>query len=314
MLNWRGRKKSSASSIAVHLTSSGVALARVKRSENAPTLTFAEYRKVTASADLPQTLAEICRANDLDDCDCTAVLAIGDYTLVLVERPDVPSDELAEAVRWRIKDLVDFSPDEAAVEVFEVPDLRAGQAMLYAVVARRENIQNTVAMLTDSGFQLDVIDIPEFAIRNIAMQLPEDGAGAAFVYLEQSSGLIVITHQGTLFLSRRFDLGRQRLHASGHTAVSDEIEGLLDSIVIEVQRSLDYYESHFSRPPVSGIVVGPTGGHIEGMDSYLSSQLGIPARQIDYANIIEMEQTPDTDLQAHCLAALGAALRRGEAA
>ena len=37
---------------------------------------------------------------------CNVVLSPADYQLMLVEAPDVPDEEMREAVKWRIKDLI----------------------------------------------------------------------------------------------------------------------------------------------------------------------------------------------------------------
>jgi len=45
------------------------------------------------------------------------------------------------------------------------------------------------------------------AQRNLASILPEDVSGVAMLTLTETRGLITITRQGELFLSRRLDLG-----------------------------------------------------------------------------------------------------------
>ena len=39
---------------------------------------------------------------------CTSLLNSADYSLVLVDAPDVPPSELRAAVRWRVNELIDF--------------------------------------------------------------------------------------------------------------------------------------------------------------------------------------------------------------
>ena len=43
--------------------------------------------------------------------------------------------------------------------------------------------------LTESGLKLDIIDIPELALRNIASLMPEDIGGVVLVYLGNDNGL-----------------------------------------------------------------------------------------------------------------------------
>ena len=143
--------------------------------------------------------------------------------------------------------------------------------------------------------------------------MPEDVGGVAFIYLEEDVGLITITRQNTLYLSRRFDYGRARLLQAGTAEVTPVLEGLLDAIVIEIQRSLDYYESYFAQPSVQGVVLAPLGTDCSRICDYLSSQLGVTSRVMGIADVIEMQGHIDDDQAANCVSAVGAALRFGEA-
>ena len=51
-----------------------------------------------------------------------AVIGGDDYQIVQVEAPDVLQSEMRAAIRWRLRDVINFSVDEATVDVFEIPD------------------------------------------------------------------------------------------------------------------------------------------------------------------------------------------------
>ena len=84
----------------------------------------------------------------------------------------------------------------------------------------------------------------------------------------------------------------------------------LDTIVIEVQRSMDYYESHFSQPQVTALVMTPIGKEIPGVTEYLTEQLQIPARILDVNELIDSSEPVPTLVQSRCLLAIGTALRQ----
>ena len=317
MLNWLNKQRASDGLVAVCPGPHGIAAARVRRSTgDQPQLVWAEFVGVEPrSGNRPQALAALARTHDLATTRATSLLQIGDYSLILVEAPQVPAAEQAAAVRWRLKDLVDYSVDEAVVDVFRVPTLKGGKDnMLYAVVARAPLVKSLIDEINAAGIALDIIDIPEFALRNLTALLPEDVGGVACIHLEEQAGLITITRQRTLYLSRRFDYGRARLLAGGARALTPALEGLLDAIVIEVQRSLDYYESHFAQPPVRAVVMTPLGADIEGVCAYLGSQLGIPTRMLRVREVIETVAELPPRVESECMAAIGAALRGSEAA
>lgn len=289
----------------------GISVARIRREPNLPPVLEACDYLDASGGEQASALAKLRRRHDLDGHECVSVAALGSYHLLLVEAPDVQPAELRAAIRWRIKDLIDFHIDDAVIDVFEVPNQKAAgrNRMMYAVVARTDRVKQRIDSLTEAGINLTVIDIPELALRNIAALLPEDVSGVALLYLEQDAGLITITRQSTLYLSRQIDIGIGDLPESAGTANDETARGGLDSIVVEVQRSLDYYESHFSQPAVSGVVLAPLPRPVPGMLEYLDAQLDLNVRMLDLNQLIDMPASLDEATQARCLLAIGAALR-----
>lgn len=296
----------------------GLAVAMVRRDKGvSPTLETWHYLPLADTDDVGETLSRMVKGERLKQVDCTSALDLNAYTLLLVEAPDVPASELKAAMRWRVKDLIDFPVDDAVIDVFEVPAQKsAGRTrMVYVVAARAAVVKQRVDLLLDAGLKLTTIDIPELCIRNLTSLLPEDVGGVAFVYLARGRGLITLTRQSTLYFSRRLQTGAEILWQQDIDRLTPEIEGWLDSIVIEVQRSLDFYESHFSAPPIAGLVVGPLGRQVAGVAEYLSSQLGLRSRVLDLNELIDTREKLSPQMQAQCLQAIGAALRvEGKAA
>lgn len=292
----------------------GIAVARVRREANLPpVLERALFQPADSVADRGAALPRLVKTQQLDRAVGVTAMEPGSYSLVLVEAPDVKPDELRAAIRWRVRELIDFHIDDAVVDAFEVPQKNpAGQnRMMYAVVARSSEVRALIDQLTQAGLRLEVVDIPELALRNIAALLPEDSGGVALLYLGAQRGLIVITRQQNLYMSRRIETGLSALPDTAiHAGERDTIDDWLDRIITEIQRSLDYYDSHFSAPPVAAIVVCPTGQEIPGMTQYMNDQLGIPVRTLDVNGIIDCETPLDAATQADCLLAIGAALRQ----
>ena len=296
----------------------GVAVAQIRRDNDAPPmLELCQYQDFESGKDDKVALEKLVKDKKLDHSLCVSLVELDDYSLVMVEAPEVQPEEMVAAVRWRIKDLIDFNVDDAVIDVFEVPDTKAGsnKTMMYAVVARIAQVKHRIEKLLGAGLNLDIIDIPELALRNIAAMLPEDVAGVAMVYIGKDKGLITITRQDTLYLSRRINTG---VSALPDTLMQNNdptvIEGWLGGVIIEIQRSLDYYESHFALPPISSLVVAPMPDHVPGVAEYISSQLDISTRMLDVKTLVDTEEELDYQKQSQCLLAIGAALRSEELA
>ena len=302
---------------AVSLEGEGTAVAKIRRaSDMPPTLEFCGFHQGKEADAGRSGLDKLVKEARIDNTLCISLVELADYSLLMVEAPDVQPEEMRAAIRWRIKDLIDFNIDDAVIDVFEVPETKSGgrAAMVYAVVARAADVKKRIDLLQDAGLNLEIIDIPELALKNIAAMLPEDVGGVAMVYIGQDNGLITITRQQTLYLSRRLASGLGALPTTlMHSNDPDLIEDWLDTIIVEIQRSLDYYESHFAMPQIASLVITPLSQELPGVAEYVSEQLDIPTRILDVQNLIDSELQLDTKMQSQCLLAIGAALRAEDA-
>ncbi|MEZ4484279.1 MAG: pilus assembly protein PilM [Syntrophotaleaceae bacterium] len=136
---------------------------------------------MTASAYLPGSLEaqaaglqQWLSENNLVGSRSVFALAPDFYQLLQIAPPEVPNDELRDAVRWQIRDLIDFPLEEAVVDVFQVPrDVqREGARTAYVVVARQSLLRKKVALLKNAKLKVQAIDIPELVLRNIVNLLP----------------------------------------------------------------------------------------------------------------------------------------------
>ena len=233
---------------------------------------------------------------------CSVVMNVADYQLLLVEAPDVPDEEMREAVRWRIKDLINVPVEAAVVDVFPVPSdaSRAGKKMLYVVVATREWITRVIDLVRAADLQLRAIDIEVLALRNLTLNLAAE-RGLALVRLRPGVGDVSIFKQGNLYLTRHF-----KLNYSG---------GLLDdlpdeALALEVQRSFDYVERQMGQVPPSQVYVCGEGLGAEKITDSLRKAMPAQVAYFDLADHLQFAQEPaDEGIAQLCVAAAGGALR-----
>lgn len=241
---------------------------------------------------------------------CATLLGGGEYQVISVEAPNVPKDELRTAIQWRLKDILDFPAAEATVDVLDVPVDTAvqgrAQQSVFAVAARYSVIQARQKLFLDAKVELQVIDIPEMAQRNISAMLEPEGRGVAMLSFGDDGGLLTVSYRGELYLSRRFDLALEQLLDEDH----DRKHASFDRITLELQRSLDHFERQFSFISVSKLVLAPST--VEGLEAYLSSNLYMPVESLDLASLFDLERAPelaDKAAQQRFFLVLGAALR-----
>jgi len=291
-----------------HVVAAGKDRPEIKRCES--------YRKAGGEA---ATLARLRRDLHLDRYRCTTLLKSGDYQIIQVEAPNVLPSELKNAVRWRIKDMIDFPVDEAAVDAVTIPTTEAAvgrTAQLIAVAARNQVIAGVIKPFNDADIPLEIIDVPEFAQRNVARCLEPEGRGVALLSLDDRGGLLTFTSGGELYQHRRIDVTLASLRgaapAEGESAeVKMELEGPYERLVIELQRSLDHFDRQFPRVAVAKLVLSPVPGS-DKLRSYLGNRLDLPvellylSEMMDFPDIVELHEPAR---QAQCLHSIGAALR-----
>jgi MSHA biogenesis protein MshI len=263
---------------------------------------------VTEAATGTHAVEKMARELHVDRYQCSTLLRPGDYQMLLVEAPTVPQAELKSAIRWRIKDMLDYHVDDAVMDVLDIPpDSRLGgrNHSMYAVAARNEVIQASVKTYDDARIPISVIDIPETAQRNISALHQPDGRGAALLYFNHEFGLLTITSGGELYLTRRIDIGHNQI--LGRPA--DQRSELFERIVLELQRTLDHFDRQFQYVSVSKLLLGPEPKDC-GLFDHLKANFDTPVERVDLAGHLNFAGgLPDAETQWELFHLIGASLR-----
>jgi len=257
-----------------------------------------------------ETLARLRKSLKPRGVRCASLLLAGQYQMQLVEAPTVPADEVKQAVRWKLKDLLDYPVDAATVDVIPVPSDATGVGRaqyVYAVSARNENIGAHMRLFHAARFPLEAIDVPEMAQRNIARLFEEPNRGVAMLVVDEHGGMLTFTSGGRLYLSRHTDINLAQL-----TAPSAELrEQARERLVLELQRSIDHFDRQFGFITLSRLLLAPLPPHYD-LQPYLAEHLYLPVQAIDLVDAIDFPGAPelrDPQLQTARLHILCAALR-----
>ena len=296
--------------LAVELDGASVSLTHVVANGGQPVVEFAEEREWDPAE--PKSLERVAREFGVKRFRCTTLMKPHEYQILLVEAPAVKPDELKAAVRWRIKDMLDYHVDDATVDVLDVP-VPAGAAQrahyMYTVAARNDAIRATVDRFTAAGLPLAVIDIPDTAQRNIAVRLENDQRGVLALTFDAYGGLITVNHAGELYLSRRLDITTGQL--ADADADSDTRARLLDRVLVETQRSLDHCERTYPFFTLGRVAVGPAPG-AGLLREHLAANLYLPVEPLELNRLLRLPSEAGgwtAEQQAKWLKLLGAGLR-----
>lgn len=299
LLSFLKRSKATKGTVGLEIRPDGLALVIARPAEPAD-LSF-HFRPCSA-AERADVLSELVDEHSLAGMACRAVLPPDQYKIYPIDRPEVEDSELADAARWRIKDMLDFNLEDAVSDVYSFPTdaVRGRPAQLNVVVCRRTIIETVVNLIQDAGLLLESIDIADLALRNILLQHGKVSERAsAILYLRRGVGNMVFVKQDQLYLARHFDFSPE--------ALSDpaQQDNVIQNLSLEVQRSFDYFESQLGQiPPQELVLFGPDpniplANMLGGSISAKISPLNMPvSNELDPAAMIQ------------CLVAAGAAIRK----
>lgn len=231
-----------------------------------------------------EALEALVQEHHLKKAEVFISLMTEQYQSFPVESPNVPAEELASAVRWKLKDSLDYDLGEAIVDVFDFPHEPAGGRgrLVHGVAAHRSMLTQAVHLVHESGLSLQKIDIAELALRNLAYRLDPQGEGFALVYLRNSVGLLILGQGHVLFLARRVNFRLSMM------ADAQQQDASIQSLALEIQRSLDYYESQLRQRPPRSLYVQAADDQYP-LANMLANYLAIGVEPFASSDILGME-------------------------
>ena len=263
------------------------------------------------STDHAQTLQKVRRDFRLQQFRCATVLGARQYQLQLLDAPpSVPEAEMKSAIRWRLKDYLDYPVESATVDVLTLPADKSpanrGQPV-YAVSARNADIEARMKLFAAAKIPLSIIDVAEMAQRNLATMFETDHRAIAMLSFSDEGGLLTFSAQGELYLSRRIEISLEQLTGAGQ----ETREQLFERIALELQRSLDHFDRQFSNIPLARLLLAPVPDEL-GLAAYLAGNLSAPVQSINLGEVLDFHEVPDLREPAEQMLrwqTLGAALR-----
>jgi MSHA biogenesis protein MshI len=256
------------------------------------------------------TLQRFRRELHLDRFRCATLLPARQYQLQLVEAPNVPDAEMKSAVRWKLKEFLEYPVETATLDVVAIPadGAAAGRGRsIYAVSARNQDIEARMKMFAAAKVSLGVIEIAEMAQRNLATLFETDPRALAMLSFSDEGGLLTFSARGELYLSRRIEITLDQLI----DAFQEMRHQLFERIALELQRSLDHFDRQFSYIPVARLLLAPLPEEL-GLDAYLKTNLSAPVEAVNLGDVLDFHEVPElreTTEQMMRWKTLGTALR-----
>lgn len=235
------------------------------------------------------------------------LLERGQYQLMSADAPaELDPGEWRDALRWQLKDQVEFDVADAAIDLLRVPSASPHRQPLLVVLGPRAPLRPTVAQLDEARFRLAAIDIPETALRNLCARCEPEGRAQALLSFASGQGQLVVTFGGELMICRQIDVSADALSADDEALR----EAAIDRVSLEVQRTLDSYERQHHLHPLARLLVVPGPG-MAALTEHLRPFVPVALQPFDVDAVLDLGGQPALQgaASAGWLVALGAALR-----
>ncbi|WP_299805409.1 MSHA biogenesis protein MshI [uncultured Shewanella sp.] len=172
------------------------------------------------------------------------VLASDFYQLLLVDKPNVQDEELNAALLWSVKDIVTQPVTDIHLDYFE--SSKQASNKVNVVVTEKSLLTALLLAAKSEGFQTMGVSIEEMAMSNL---FNDNQARLVLSHREGQELLLTVVRAGEVFMQRRLR-GFQQLEK---ISAEDLAYGVADNLSLEIQRSMDYFESQLREAPVSSI-------------------------------------------------------------
>ena len=233
--------------------------------------------------------------NKLARTPCYVVLGLNKYQLFQIDKPEVEDVEVAKALKWQVKEQL-TGTGEHVFDYYDHPGSIGGKEKVNVVAISSPHVVDIIKGIIQAELKLTSISIEELATSEL-LPIHDD---AILTLFQEKGGQINlnIVKQGKLFFSRRLK-GYENLASFS----LDEFKmGMGDTLSVEIQRSMDYFESQLRQAPVRSIVVY--------LNSPIQQQLAEIIKELTFmpVEVLTLPLNAPEANQPISLASLGAAL------
>lgn len=251
------------------------------------------------------------------------VLDPADYEILQLEAPNVPPEEVKEAVRWRATEFLEGSANDYTIDVLNIGSGGATPGKVVVVASHNEVILARMRDAEALGLPLSVIDVRETTQRNLLYAALRGEAApprvAACLVAEGEWASLVIAVQGELYFFRRFEFNVDLLAVPAEQAqpelIADgEVAEATTRSLTQFHRSLNPWDDAYAHLPLETLRVH-AGPKTAAIVQRLAPEAGVDTRPLSLSRVFRARasrsQPPWED--AAYLPLLGALLRPWEA-
>ena len=312
----RAKQVEQGAQVGICITSEGISVASVDsitQTDGLPRLKLCQFTATTKKGEYGRILTNLVKTHNLEGLSTIFILSATQYDLFLIEEPEVTAEELMAAVRWKVKDYVEYPIAEAMIDYMPLPtkSLEIKGKMGYAIVAKKAVIDEMVLLVNSAGLRVTAVDIAESAVCAVMRHLKEMTEGVLCFRLLPGLSQIIILKGGLILLMRNLDLKQEYLlEQTGRPEKgAEEQEKTANDMALEIQRSIEYSVTNLKQGNIRQVVFTPMNSLVEPLIEELKEGLGMDMRLMQLSEVVSGFPKMSLIDQGQCLVALGGALR-----
>lgn len=286
----------------ISISSNEISFIHLNQIQDTTELLLAETFKYEDLDSLPLMFSGFVKTHDLSLIPTYWLLIPEDYQLFLIESLSATPEELNDALKWRIRSLINYPLEEAVIDYFMLPTKKSASntnPFIAAIAAKAPPLTTTIKILEKCGINLTIIDIPELALRNLSAFYEKDEKSTAFIYFYENIAILNITHKKSLYFTRRINLYVE----------NESIRKDYEQLSLDLLRYFDYFQSQWRYPSPNRIFIASEKSDIENIATSLSKHLLLTVEPFPL-NTILVENNLSSLVDKKFLLPIGCALRK----
>jgi len=257
-----------------------------------------ESIKLTSEEQLPSLLAQIIEQNQLSKIVTSLVLPAHKVQSSQIEFDDLPASDIQQALPWQLKELISIPPQDMVCDYIDMPLQPFGQTAKAQIVATsRLYLEKLTLPFHEANAEISHILTEQFAIAQ--MQNTKDAAQLVFIQHPKTEAVLLILKNQQICFARKIRGTDVVLNMP-----EDQLRmGGTDNVSIEIQRSIDYYESQLKQPPIKDVYLAIESPNASIIIDALNQSLPVKTKSFPFDDIVTESQ-----LEVDFIPAIGAAL------
>ncbi|MBF7073686.1 biogenesis protein MshI [Glaciecola sp. MH2013] len=243
-----------------------------------------------------EQLANYVQSNKLANTDCYVTLTSHWYQLLQADQPKVEEDEMYASLAWPLKELLPSNTDYV-YDYMTPPAQVAGQSKLNVVAIPKKDIRNIANGVYEAQLKMRNISIEETA--TIELTPPSDDAVMTLVQEHGEEIVLNVVKNGEMYFTRRLK-GFENLGSFSEHELS---MGITDSLCVQIQRSMDYFESQLRQPPVRKVLLKLDTNLTDSLANQIQENMNLPVVNFEP----EINCGPEFNFKMASFSCLGAA-------